>query len=88
MAVLIVIIIALILIVWCISTYNSLVRLRNKGDEAASGIDAHLKERSDLIPNLVETVKGYAGHESSVLENVIEARSRASSLSGSPPRKG
>lgn len=83
MAVLIaILVIAVILIMWGITSYNSFVKLRNKGDEAEAGIDAHLKERADLIPNLVETVKGYAGHESAVLEGVIEARSKVSSLTG------
>ena len=75
-------VIAAIVIIWGISSYNALVGLRNRCDEAEAGIDAHLKERSDLIPNLVETVRGYAAHESDTLESVIEARSRAEGLSG------
>jgi LemA protein len=59
--------------------YNSLVRSRNRVDEAWSDISVQLKRRYDLIPNLVETVKGYATQESSVLQNVTEARSRAMS---------
>ena len=77
-AIIIVAVIAVILI-WGISTYNGLVRTRNKADEAESGIDAHLKQRYDLIPNLVETVKGYAKHESQTLEAVIKARNSAMS---------
>ncbi len=69
-------------VVWAVSAYNSLVKLRNKGDEAEAAIDAHLKERYDLIPSLVETVKGYAKHESSVLEDVVNARNRAESSKG------
>lgn len=57
--------------------YNSVIRLKNKCDEAWSDIDTQLKRRYDLIPNLVETVKGYASHESKTLENVIKARNMA-----------
>ena len=65
---------------WGISIYNGLVRLFNLKDEAWSGIDVQLKRRVDLIPNLVETVKGYAKHESQTLEAVIDARSRATQV--------
>ena len=76
------IIIALIIIIaiWAITAYNGLVRLRNKADEAEAGVDAHLKQRYDLVPNLVETVKGYASHEKSTLDAVIEARNRTVSV--------
>lgn len=63
------------LVVWVIFTYNQLVILRNRIKEALSGIDVQLKRRADLIPNLVETVKGYAKHEKDVFENVTKARS-------------
>src|SRR5436189_6258986 len=67
---------ALILIaLWLLFTYNSLVTLRNRVKEAWSQIDVQLKRRSSLIPNLVETVKGYAKHEKEVFENVTKARS-------------
>lgn len=59
---------------YIILTYNSLIQLRNRIQEALSGIDVQLKRRIDLIPNLVETVKGYAKHEKSVFENVTKAR--------------
>jgi LemA protein len=62
--------------------FNALVRMRNECDQAFADIDVELKRRHDLIPNLIETVKGYAGHERQVLENVTEARSRAVSASG------
>ncbi len=62
--------------------YNKLVRLRNQGDEAWSGIDVQLKRRYDLIPNLVETVKGYAKHEQGTFEKVIQARNAAIACSG------
>jgi len=64
--------------------FNSLVRGRNQATEAWSDIETHLKRRYDLIPNLVETVKGYAKHESSTLENVIAARNVAMSQRGGP----
>ncbi len=60
-----------------IGMYNSLIRLKNRVDEAWSDIDVQLKRRYDLIPNLVETVKGYAGHEKETLESVTKARSQA-----------
>jgi LemA protein len=63
-------------------TYNGMVKARNKVDEAWSGIDVQLKRRHDLIPNLVETVKGYATHEREVFENVSAARSAAISAKG------
>lgn len=66
--------IVVILILWVIATYNSLITLRNRVKDAWSQIDVQLKRRFDLIPNLVETVKGYTKHESETLENVIKAR--------------
>ena len=66
--------IVVLLIVWFIATYNGLVVLRNKVKDQWSQIDTVLKRRFDLIPNLVETVKGYAKHESETLEKVIQAR--------------
>ena len=65
------------LILWFIGVYNSLIKFRNRTDEAWSDIDVQLKRRYDLIPNLVNTVKGYADHEKEVLEKVTEARTRA-----------
>ncbi len=67
--------IVVVLVFWLLSTYNSLVTLRNRVREAWSQIDVQLKRRSSLIPNLVEAVKGYAKHEKSVFENVTKARS-------------
>lgn len=66
--------IVVVLLIIVAATYNSLVVLRNKKDDQWSQIDVQLKRRADLIPNLVETVKGYAKHESSTLEEVIQAR--------------
>lgn len=69
--------VALVVFFWFIGMYNSLVRRRVDADNGWSQIDVQLKRRYDLIPNLVETVKGYAGHERGTLEAVIAARSRA-----------
>src|SRR3970282_2495138 len=65
-----------------IGIYNALVRLRVQADNAWADIEVHLKRRYDLIPNVVETVKGYAAHEKTTLENVIKARSTAMSAQG------
>jgi LemA protein len=64
-------------LVFAIMVFNQLVRSRQMANEAWSGIDVQLKRRSDLVPNLVETVKGYAAHERTVLEQVTELRNRA-----------
>lgn len=66
-----------LLIFWAVIAYNSLVRLKFRVKEAWSDIDVQLKRRYDLIPNVVETVKGYASHEREAFENVTEARARA-----------
>jgi LemA protein len=63
-----------LLALWTVLAYNSLVGSRNKVDEAWSGIEVQLKRRHDLVPNLVETVKGYAAHERETLQSVTEAR--------------
>jgi len=65
--------------IFAISVYNGLIGLKNKVDEAWADIGTQLKRRYDLIPNIVETVKGYAGHEKATLENVIKARNSAMS---------
>ena len=67
-------VVVLVLVFWVIGLYNALARARIRVKEAWSGIDVQLKRRSSLIPNLVETVKGYAAHEKEVLENVTRAR--------------
>ncbi len=78
MSIFVVIIIALVvLVLWIISVYNGLIRMKNRVDEAWSDIDVQLKRRYDLIPNLVNTVKGYATHEKELFEKVTEARTRA-----------
>jgi len=71
-----------VLAIYGIAVYNSLVGLRQKVSEAWSDIDVQLKRRYDLIPNLVETVKGYATHESTVFENVTKARNQAIGANG------
>src|SRR5437879_12828527 len=71
-----------LLVVLGIGMYNSLVRLKVQTDNAWADIDVQLKRRYDLIPNLVETVKGYAGHEKGTLEAVINARNRAMTATG------
>jgi len=77
-----IILLVVILFLIAVSIYNSLVRLRVLVKNAFSDIDVQLKKRHDLIPNLVETVKGYATHERETLENVIKARQMALSASG------
>jgi len=72
--------IPLVLVIWVIAVYNSLVRKKINMKEAWSGIDVALKRRYELIPNLVETVKGYAKHEVETLEKVLAARSKATSM--------
>ncbi len=74
--------IVLILVIWFVAIYNGLVRLKNQVKNAWSQIDVQLKRRHDLIPNLVETVKGYASHEKETLERVVQARSRAMGAKG------
>ena len=70
------------LLVWIVVLYNSLVRKRNMVSEAWSGIDVQLKRRTDLIPNLVATVKGYASHERGTLEEVVRLRGQAQNAQG------
>lgn len=70
----VIIVIIVLLVLWVIGTYNKLVKARNRVKDQWSQIDVQLKRRFDLIPNLVETVKGYTKHESETLENVVKAR--------------
>ncbi|MBI3324348.1 MAG: LemA family protein [Candidatus Omnitrophica bacterium] len=76
-----------VVLLWAVATYNGFVQLRVRGDNAWSDTNVQLKRRYDLIPNLVETVKGYAGHEQKVFIQVAEARSRAMQAAG-PQDKG
>ncbi len=72
-----VVLLIIISVVWFIATYNAFIRLRNNVEEGFSTMDVYMKKRYDLIPNLVETVKGYATHEKETLQKVIEARNMA-----------
>ncbi len=81
---LIVILLAVLLVIYAIIQYNRLVRLNVQVDESFSQIEVQLKRRADLIPNLVETVKGYAAHEKEALENVVQARAASTSASTLP----
>ncbi|MFH0854191.1 MAG: LemA family protein [bacterium] len=77
-AILIIILAAIaIIILWLVAVYNGLVRSKNRTDEAWSDIDVQLKRRYDLIPNLINTVKGYASHEKELFEKVTQARTQA-----------
>ena len=78
----IILVIVVILVVYVVKIYNTLVQYKNRGDNAFSQIDVQLKRRYDLIPNLVETVKGYMKHERETLEAVISARNEATQLLG------
>jgi len=73
---------AVVVALWAVGIYNGLISLRNQVKNAWAQIDVQLKRRHDLIPNLVETVKGYAGHERETLESVISARARAVAATG------
>jgi len=77
-------VVVLIPLIWVIGTFNGLIRLRNQCRESWAGIDTELKRRYDLIPRLVEVVKGYAQYERDVLERVVAARTAAVASTGSP----
>src|SRR5947207_11700476 len=74
--------VVVLLVLYVVFAYNGLVRLRNRIDNAWAQIDVQLRRRYDLIPNLVETVKGYAAHERQTFESVTQARSQAINASG------
>ncbi len=78
----IVIVLVVLLVLYFVSTYNSLVSLKNKVEDEASQIDVELKRRFDLVPNLVEIVKGYAKHEKETLDGVVKARNSYVSAGG------
>ena len=80
-------IVVIVLLLLFVSVYNRLVSLRVRAENAESDIDVQLKRRADLVPNLVETVKGYAAHERETLDAVTQARTRAVAAQGAgPPR--
>jgi LemA protein len=81
----IILIVVVVIAVFVIAAYNSLVSLRQRVNQAFADIDVQLKQRHDLIPNLVETVKGYAAHERGTLEAVIQARNSAVAATGQGP---
>lgn len=84
----IIIAIVVIVILWIIAAFNGLVTLKNRAKESWADIDVQLKRRYDLIPNLVETVKGYASHEKTVFEDVTKARTSAMSAQGMAAKAG
>jgi LemA protein len=71
-----------VIVIWAISIYNSLVAMRQRTNQAFADIDVQLKQRHDLVPNLVETVRGYAAHERGTLEAVVQARNAAVAAPG------
>src|SRR5712671_1502746 len=71
-----------LLLIWVLTVYNGLVAMRQRVSQAFADIDVQLKQRHDLVPNLVNTVKGYAAHESGTLEAVVQARNAAISATG------
>ncbi len=82
----VILIIIVLIVIWLISGYNGLVRSRNTVEEAFSTMDVYLKKRFDLIPNLVESVKGYAAHEKETLQAVIAARGQITSAGSAAER--
>src|ERR1700674_415080 len=78
--------VAVVIVIWAISVYNRLVAMRQRTNQAFADIDVQLKQRHDLIPNLVETVKGYAAHESGVFTKVTEARAAAMRATSVPEK--
>jgi len=80
----VVIAVVVLLVLWTIYAFNRLVKYRNRTDEGWAQIDVQLRRRYDLIPNLVQTVEGYAAHERETFEEVTKARSRAESAQGVP----
>src|SRR5581483_5386068 len=82
------IIVLVLVALWLMLAYNGLVTLRNRAKEAWADIDIQLKRRHDLIPNLVESVKGYMAHEKGVFEKVTEARARAMGATSNKDKAG
>lgn len=78
----IILVVVVLLVIWGVSLYNNLVKLKNNRENAFANIDVQLKQRHDLVPQLVSTVKGYATHEREVLQRVTEARTAAMGATG------
>ncbi len=78
----VILVVIVVLVLWAISVYNGLVTMRQRVNQAFADIDVQLRQRHDLVPNLVETVKGYAAHERGTLEEVVKARNAAVSAQG------
>jgi LemA protein len=81
---LIVLAVIVVLVLWVITIYNGLVGMRQRVNQAFADIDVQLRQRHDLVPNLVETAKGYAAHEHGTLEDVVKARNAAVAAQGTP----
>ena len=79
---LIVLAVIVVLVLWAVTVYNGLIAMRQRVNQAFADIDVQLKQRHDLVPNLVETVKGYAAHERGTLDEVVKARNAAVSAQG------
>jgi LemA protein len=79
---LIVLAVLVVLVLWAVTVYNGLISMRQRVNQAFADIDVQLKQRHDLVPNLVETVKGYAAHERGTLDDVVKARNAAVSAQG------
>src|SRR5579883_746726 len=79
---LIVLAVIVVVVLWAISVYNGLVAMRQRVNQAFADVDVQLKQRHDLVPNLVETVKGYAAHERGTLDEVVRARNAAVAAQG------
>ena len=87
MIAIILLIVVVVLALLLVGIYNRLVGLRQRANQAFADVDVQLKQRQDLIPNLVETVKGYAAHESGTLEAVTQARAAAAGATRAPSRR-
>jgi LemA protein len=81
---LIILAVIVVLVLWAIGIYNGLVSMRQRVNQSFADIDVQLRQRHDLVPNLVETVKGYAAHERGTLEEVVKARNAAVAAQGTP----
>jgi LemA protein len=81
----VILVVIVIVVLWAISVYNGLVSMRQRVNQAFADVDVQLRQRHDLVPNLVETVKGYAAHERGTLDEVVKARTAAVAAQSAPP---